>query len=92
MCKQPSRWAYQCSHALQLDGVKARLMTEELRAIDAEARADELEEQLDAERCDAHAARDKAAQLHTELDMSHGREAAGVANLRQMQQQVRKLP
>ncbi len=77
--------------ALQLDGVKARLMTEELRAIDAEARADELEEQLDAERSDAQVAQDAAAQLQAELEVSRGREMAGVGNLCQMQQQVRKL-
>lgn len=58
MCRQPPQRAYLCVHTLQLDGIKAQMMTEELRAIDAEARADELDEQLEAERRDARAALD----------------------------------
>ena len=77
---------------MPLDVAKAQAMEEEVRAIDAEARVDELEEQLEAERRNAQAAWDEAANLRADLDMSRDRATASVGILRQMQHRVRNLP
>ena len=68
------------------------MMEQESRAVAAEARVVELEEQLAAERRGARAAQDEAATLRADLEISRKWEMAGAASVARVQQQVRQLP